>query len=64
MRNYSQSTDPSIPARGLGDTVAHLLHATGADKLAEAYTHLTGRPCNCGARQDALNKLVPYKDKT
>ena len=61
MKNYSQSTDPAYPPRGLGDTVAHLAHAVGADKVAELYTHVTGHPCNCGARQDALNKAFPYK---
>jgi len=48
---------------GLGDAAARLIHATGLDKLAQVYTHLTGRPCNCGARQEALNKAFPYKIK-
>jgi hypothetical protein len=46
--------------RGLGDTVARLAHYVGADKLAQAYTSLTGRDCGCQQRQEALNRLVPY----
>jgi hypothetical protein len=64
MKNYSRSTDPACPPRGLGDTVAHFAHATGIDKVAEAIAHLTGKPCNCGARQEALNQRFPYEDKT
>lgn len=47
-------------SRGLGDTVAKITHATGLDKLAELYTELTGKPCGCSQRQEALNKLFPY----
>ena len=46
---------------GLGDTIAAITHATGLDKLAEAYTSITGKPCNCKTRQEALNKLLPYR---
>lgn len=53
---------PDAPAtsRGFGDTVAKFTHATGLDKLAEAYTSITGKPCGCSSRQEALNKLLPY----
>lgn len=47
-------------SRGLGDTVAKITHATGLDKLAELYTHVTGKDCGCQSRQEALNKLFPY----
>lgn len=47
-------------SRGLGDTVATITHATGLDKLAEMYTQVTGKPCGCASRQEALNKLFPY----
>jgi hypothetical protein len=49
---------------GLGDTVFNTTHKLGLDKLAELYTKLSGRPCNCASRQEALNKLVPYKGVT
>lgn len=55
----AQTTDP-LKQRGLGDTTARLIHSTGLDKLAEAYTAVTGKPCNCQKRQEALNKLFPY----
>lgn len=45
---------------GLGDTIAKITHATGLDKLAEVYTTITGQPCGCSSRQEALNKLLPY----
>ena len=61
MKTTTTGTDGTgTTSTGLGDTIANLTHATGADKLAELYTKLTGKPCNCAARQDALNKLVPY----
>lgn len=47
-------------SRGLGDTVQKITHATGVEKLAEMYTKITGRPCGCSQRQEALNKLFPY----
>ena len=50
-------------ARGLGDTVARLAHYVGADKLASAYSAITGRDCGCQQRQEALNRLVPYGTK-
>ena len=47
-------------SRGLGDTIANITHATGLDKLATLYTQVTGKPCGCQSRQEALNKLIPY----
>lgn len=52
---------PSEPARGLGDTIARLTHATGLDKLAHLYTRVTGKDCGCQGRQAALNKFFPYE---
>lgn len=48
------------PSKGLGDTVAKITKATGLDKLSEIYTEITGKPCGCAKRQEALNKLFPY----
>lgn len=44
----------SQPSRGLGDTVAKVIHATGLDKLAP-------KGCGCKKRQAALNAAVPYR---
>jgi len=54
--------DNGVPSqsRGLGDTVFKITHATGLDKLAEIYTKITGQPCGCAERQEALNKLFTY----
>lgn len=49
-------------AKGLGDTVARLAHAVGADKLAEVYTRVTGRDCGCQQRQETLNRIFPYRE--
>lgn len=43
--------------QGLGDAVADLTHLTGVDRLAQAYTQVTGRDCGCKARQEKLNQL-------
>jgi hypothetical protein len=43
---------------GLGDAVADLTHATGLDKIAQAYTNLTGQDCGCRARQARLNEIT------
>jgi hypothetical protein len=50
------------PSRGLGDTVAKIAKAIGADRAAKAIEHIRGRDCGCGKRQARLNELVPYKD--
>lgn len=43
------------PRHGLGDMVAAGLSAVGVTK--ERVSKLLGKPCNCGARQQALNAL-------
>jgi hypothetical protein len=49
-----------IAGQGLGDAVADLTHLTGIDRLAQTYEQITGKDCGCQARQQALNRLVPY----
>jgi hypothetical protein len=44
--------------KGLGDTVAAITKATGIEMLVKG---IFGENCGCDARQEALNKLVPYK---
>lgn len=48
-------------SRGLGDTVAKVAHAVGI--TPERIERITGKPCGCGKRQEALNKLIPYATK-
>lgn len=49
--------------QGLGDKVADFTHATGLDRLAEAYTQATGKDCGCDARRETLNRLFPLSSK-
>ena len=52
-------------SKGLGDTVAKLTEATGLDKAAEAIAKAFGKEdCGCKRRQDKLNELFPYENKT
>ncbi len=46
--------------KGLGDTVAAITEATGIKALVKT---LFGPDCGCDARQEKLNKLVPYGKK-
>lgn len=43
--------------KGLGDTVAAITQATGVKALVKS---LFGENCGCDARQEKLNKWVPY----
>ena len=47
-------------SRGLGDTVAKITKATGIKKVVDTVGKITKKPCNCGQRQDNLNRLFPY----
>lgn len=46
--------------KGLGDTVAAITKATGIEMLVKS---IFGPDCGCDARQEALNRLVPYSSK-
>lgn len=46
--------------KGLGDTVAAITKATGIEVLVKS---IFGPDCGCDARQEALNRLVPYSSK-
>lgn len=48
----------SNKSKGLGDTVKKVFEATGIDKVAK---FILGEDCGCDERQEALNKLFPYK---
>jgi hypothetical protein len=50
--------------QGLGDTVADLTHLTGLDRLAQAYTQVTGKDCGCEARRETLNRLFPFSSSS
>ena len=48
-------------SRGLGDSIQKITKATGIKKVVDAVSKITKKPCNCGKRQEALNKAFPYK---
>jgi hypothetical protein len=48
---------------GAGDTFAAIAKAVGAEWVAKKVEQVTGKPCGCKKRQEALNRLVPYKPK-
>lgn len=54
---------PKEKAKGLGDTLEKVIHKTGLDNLAKAYTKVTGKPCHCQKRKDQLNELFPYNQE-
>ncbi len=50
-----------MKSRGLGDSVEKLTKATGIKKVVDTVSKATGKPCGCGERRDALNRMFPYK---
>ena len=61
--NERKARQTSAPKRdrGLGDTLTRVFGATGVAKVAKAVERITGKPCGCSKRAEALNRLVPYK---
>jgi len=53
----------NMKSRGLGDSIAKFTKATGIKRVVDKVSSGLNIPCGCGARQDALNKIVPYKMK-
>jgi hypothetical protein len=49
------------PARGAGDLVEKVARFTGIKAAAKAVERVTGKPCGCASRQQALNSKIPFK---
>ena len=47
-------------SKGLGDSIEKFTKATGIKKVVDTVNKVTKKPCNCGKRQDTLNRLFPY----
>lgn len=47
-------------SKGFGDTVAKFTSSTGIKTVVKA---VFGENCGCDARQEWLNKKIPYKNK-
>jgi hypothetical protein len=52
-----------MESRGLGDSIAKFTKATGIRRVVDKVSSGLNIPCGCEARQNALNKIVPYKMK-
>lgn len=51
-----------LKPKGLGDSLANLTYITGIDTVIKAVTKAVGvEDCGCSKRQEALNKVFPYK---
>jgi hypothetical protein len=49
--------------KGLGDSVENFTKATGIKAVVDKVSEVTGKPCGCGERRDALNRMFPYDKK-
>ncbi len=49
-------------SRGLGDTVEKITTVTGIKAVVDKVSQVSGKPCGCKERRDALNRLYPYKN--
>lgn len=52
-----------MKSRGLGDSIAKFTKATGIKRVVDKVSTGLNIPCGCEARQNALNKMIPYKMK-
>jgi hypothetical protein len=52
---------PRMTSRGFGDTVEKFTKATGIKRVVNTVAKATGKPCGCGERRDALNRMFPYE---
>jgi hypothetical protein len=49
-------------SRGLGDTVEKITTVTGIKAVVDKVSQVSGKPCGCKERRDALNRAYPYKN--
>ena len=63
IANYKLNYMEKNKSKGLGDTVAKFTKVTGIKKVVDTVNKVTGKNCNCGKRQDTLNRLFPYNNK-
>lgn len=48
---------------GLGDVVEVVTRKTGVKAAVEAVATRLGRDCGCKKRKDALNRMVPFRNR-
>ena len=49
-------------SRGLGDTVEKITTVTGIKAVVDKISQVSGKPCGCKERRDALNRAYPYNN--
>ena len=49
-------------SKGLGDSIEKFTKTIGIKKVVDTVSKVTKKPCNCGKRQDTLNRLFPYNN--
>ena len=62
IANYKLNYMEQNKSKGLGDTIAKITKATGIKKVVDTVSKVTKKPCNCGKRQENLNRLFPYNN--
>ena len=62
IANYKLYYMEKNKSKGLGDTIAKITKATGIKKVVDTVSKVTKKPCNCGKRQETLNRLFPYNN--
>ena len=50
--------------KGLGDLIAVITKYSGIKFVVDKISSILGRDCGCSARQDYLNKVVPFTKET
>ena len=50
--------------KGLGDLIAVITKYSGIKFVIDKIFSILGRDCGCSARQDYLNKVVPFTKET
>ncbi len=50
----------NMKSRGLGDSIHKFTKATGIKSVVDKVSQGLNIPCGCEARQEALNRMVPY----
>ena len=58
IQRTTQPAGSQQSARGLGDTIYNLAHATGIDRVVKA---VAGDGCGCEKRRKWLNEAFPYE---
>ena len=49
--------------KGLGDVVENIAKATGVKAVVDKVSEVTGKPCGCAERRDAMNRMFPFDKK-